>query len=63
MTTAATFIARLRCKLLEMPFNGHVVDYLGWYDDQGLITEESPLDRRYGIRSNQHCEVYGFKII
>lgn len=40
-----------------------VVDYLGYYDDEGPVTDTSDMDRRFGVRSLQHVRIYGFTVV
>lgn len=48
-----------RSKTLRM----NVVDYAGRADGAGKITEDSPPNRRYGLRDSNHVKIYGLKSI
>lgn len=40
-----------------------VVDYLGYYDDEGPVTSDCEPRRRFGVRSLQHVRIYGFTVV
>lgn len=41
----------------------NVVDYAGRADGAGIITEDSPPNRRYGLRDSIHVKIYSLKSI
>lgn len=41
----------------------NVVDYAGRADGDGKITEDSPPQRRYGLRDSNHVAIYNLKSI
>lgn len=40
-----------------------VVDYLGRQDADGLVTETTSLDRRFGTRDLRHVDIYGLEVV
>lgn len=40
-----------------------VVDYLGRRDADGLVTEASCMDRRFGSRDMRHVAIYDLRVV
>lgn len=62
------YLAQARSRCNRESYKAAVCDMLGWkYQAPDgrvkTVTEKSPLNVRYEIRSRQHVEVYGFKVI
>lgn len=61
-------VEELAAHMLLSPTHMAIVDYLGmtYQDTDGslkTVTEATPMAHRYGGRSMQHVEVYGFKVV
>lgn len=56
-------ITKLATEADALDRQGAVVDYLGFYDDEGWVELDTPPRRRFGVRSAAHCKVYKFPIV